>query len=320
MGSRYIRNTVITLAIEAVAGTDVLPTGLANAMLVADMSIDPLDAKDIPRNLIRGFFGGSEQLVGVASVKIGFTVELAGSGTAGTAPAWGAAMLACAMAEGTLTTPPRIEYSPVSTGLKTATIYYYDDGVLHKAFGVMGNVAISAKAGERATLKFDFVGLDGGVSAAMTSGTYAAWKKPVALTKSNVIDVTIGATYLAGAFTGGTVYPSTGLELQLGNAVNFDALLSEETVDITDRDSTGSVELKLTAAQEVAFMAIVKSNVTQSIAFTIGTVAGNKIGLFAPAVQLRKPKKVDRNGKRLIGFELGLVPVNGNDELLIICL
>lgn len=320
MSSRYIRNTVITLAIEATPGTDALPTGLANAMLVADMSIDPLDAKDIPRNLVRGYFGGSEQMVGVASVKIGFTVELAGSGTAATPPAWGAAMLACAMAEGALTTPPRVEYSPVSTGLKTATIYYYDDGVLHKAFGAMGNVTISAKAGERATLKFDFVGLVGGESAAMTSGVYTAWKKPVALTKANVIDVTLGATYLAGALTGGTVYPSSGLDLQLGNAVNFDALLSEETVDITDRDSTGSVELKLTAAQEVAFMTSVRANTTQSVAMTIGTVAGNKILLFMPAVQLRKPKKVDRNGKRLIGFELGIVPVAGNDELLLVCI
>jgi len=320
MATRYIRNTVITLAIEATAGIDALPTGLANAMLVSEMTIDPLDAKDIPRNLVRGFFGGSEQLVGVASVKIGFTVELAGSGTAGTAPAYGPALIACAMAEGSLTTPPRVEYSPVSTGLKTATIYYYDDGVLHKAFGSMGNVAISAKAGERATLKFDFVGLVGGETVAMTSGTYTAWKKPVALTKANVIDVTIGATYLAGALSGGTVYPSSGLELQLGNAVNFDALLSEETVDITDRDASGSVELKLTAAQEVAFMAIVRANTTQSIGFTIGTIAGNKIMLFVPAAQLRKPKKVDRNGKRLIGFELGIVPVNGNDEVLLICL
>ena len=154
----------------------------------------------------------------------------------------------------------------------------------------------------------------------MTSGTYTPWKKPVALTKANVIDFTIGCTYAAGALSGGTVYPSTGLECQLGNSVNFDALLSSETVDITDRDVTGSVELQLTAAQEVAFMATVKANLTQGVGMTIGTVAGNKILLFMPAVQLRKPKKVDRNGKRLIGFELGIVPDAGNDELRLICI
>lgn len=318
--SRYIRNTVILLAIEAITGTDAVPTPADNAMLISDMSIDPLDAKDIPRNLIRGYFGGSEQMVGTASVKIGFTVELAGSGTAGTAPAWGSAMLACAMAEGSLTTPPRVEYSPVSTGLKAATIYYYDDGVLHKALGAMGNVTVSAKGGELATLKFDFIGLVGPISEAMVAGTYTKFKKPVALTKANVIDVTIGATYAAGVLTGGQAYPSTGLDFQLGNAVNFDALLSQETVDITDRDATGNVELQLTAAQEVAFMASVTANVTRSVAMTIGTVAGNKIILFMPAVQLRKPKKVDRNGKRLVGFELGIVPLTGNDELLLVCI
>jgi hypothetical protein len=320
MASRYIRNTLIALALEATAGVDALPTGAANAQLISDMSIEPLDAKNIPREVIRGFFGGSEELVGVASVKVSFTAELAGSGAAATPPAWGAALIVCAFAEASLTTPARVEYTPVSTGLRTATIYYYDDGVLHKLFGVMGNVTISAKAGDRPTLKFDFVGLDGGVATATDVGVFTAWKKPVAITKANVVDFTLGATYAAGALTGGTVYPSTGVEIQVGNSVEFDALCSEETVDITNRSATGSVELKLTPAQEVAFMASVKQNLTQSAAFTIGTVTGAKIILFMPSVQLRKPKKVDRSGKRLIGYELGVLPLVGNDDVRLICI
>lgn len=312
---RYIRNTVITAKIETTVGTDAVPTGAANAILVSDMNITPLDAKNVDRNLIRGYFGASEQLVGAASVKVSFTVELAGSGTAATAPAFGAILQACALAEASLATPNRVEYTPVSTGLKTATIYYYDDGVLHKLLAAMGTCTLSAKVGDRPTLKFEFVGLDGGISAASTTGTYTSFKTPVPMTKANVVDITMGATYALGALTGGTPYPSTGLELSLGNAVAYSALLSTERVDITDRQVAGSLELDLTAAQEVTFMGNVKINLTQSLALTIGTATGNKLIIHAPAVQMINPKKAELNGTRLIGFDLRVVPTAGNDEI-----
>lgn len=318
--SRYIKNTLICAAVQSAIGTPATPAGATDAVLVSDMSITPLDAQNIDRALMRGFFGGSEQLVGPGSVKLSYSVELAGSGTAGTAPQWGRHLQACAVAEGQLTAPVRTEYTPVSTGLKAMSQNYYDDGVLHKLVDAMGDFTLSAKVGDRPLLKFDFVGLDAGVSAATDTGTFTAWKKPVAMTKANVVDITLGATYATGALSGGTVYPSTGLEMKCGNQVNFTALLSSETVDITDRESTGTIELDLTPAQEVALMTAVKTNATQSLALTIGTTAGNKMIFFAPAAQLINPKKVEKNGKRLIGFDVRFVPVNGNDEWRIVCL
>ena len=317
--ARIIKNTVITAKVETTTGQDALPTGAANAVLVSDVSITPLDTQAIDRKLIRGYFGGSEQLVGPSSVKVGYTVELAGSGTAATAPAWGQLLLGCAAGEGLLTTPPRVEYSPVSSALKSLTQYYYDDGVVHKLLGTQGNCTLSAKVGERPVLRFEWVGLDGGIVATPNvAPVYTPWKKPVAMTKANVVDITLGATYAAGALTGGTVYNSTGLELNFGNVVNFSPMLGTETVDITDRASTASIELELSAAQEVALMAAVKANETQSLALTIGTVAGNKVIVFAAAAQLTMPRKSELNGKRLIGFDVRLVPVNGNDEWLIV--
>jgi hypothetical protein len=315
---RYIRNTVILAKVETTAGTDAVPTGAANAVLVTEMSIDPLDAANVQRKVVRGYFGASEELVGPASVKVSLTVELAGSGTAATPPALGALLRGCGVAEGVLATPARVEYTPVSTAQETLTIYYYDDGALHKLTGVMGNCTLNAKIGDRGVLKFDFVGLDAGLSAATPSGTsFSAWKKPVAISKANVTDIILGGSYAAGAITGGTPYSSTGLDLMLGNTVNFTPLLSSESVDITDRESTGGIELDLTAAQEVAFMTSVKTNLTQGLAFTIGTASGNKVLIYGSNVQLTKPKKVERNGRRLIGYDLRFIPSAagaGNDE------
>jgi len=318
---RLIKNTVVTAKVETTPGTDAAPSGAANAILLSEATVTPLDAQGIDRALIRGYFGGSEQLVGPGSVKVSYAVELAGSGTAATPPAWGQLLLGCAAAEGQLTTPARVEYTPVSSALKTLTQYYYDDGVLHKLLGAMGNCTLSAKIGERPMLRFEWTGLDGGIVATPNvAPTFTPWKKPVAMTKANVIDITLGCTYAAGALTGGTVYNSTGLELNFGNVVNFSAMLTTETVDISDRQSTATLELELTAAQEVALMEKVKANETQSLGFTIGTATGNKAIIFAPAAQLTNPRKSELNGKRLIGFDVRLMPVNGNDEWRIVCL
>jgi hypothetical protein len=317
---RYIRNTVILAKVETTAGTDAVPTGVADAVLVSDLSITPLDAQNVDRSLIRPYFGASEQLVSSASIKCSFTVELAGSGTAATAPQWGDLLLGCAMAETTgLTVPNRVEYSPASTALKTLTIYWYDDGVLHKLLGSMGNVSLSAMVGDRPKLKFDFIGQDGGISAAANpSATLTAWKTPPTMAQANVVDITLGCTYATGALSSGTVYPSTGLELNFGNSTQFQQMLSNERVVITDRQMTGSIKLDLTAAQEVSFMATVKANTLQSLGLTIGTAAGNKIILFAPKVQLINPSKQDMQGSRLIGYDLRVTPNSGNDELTII--
>lgn len=319
--TRKIRNTVILAIVAAIAGADAAPTGAANAILVAEMSITPLDAQNIERTNMRGSFGANAQLVGPASVKCSISVELAGSGTPGTPPAWGQLLQGCAIAEGILATPARVEYMPVSTGLKDLTIYYYDDGVLHKLVGAMGTCTLTAKVGERPMLKFEFTGVDGGISATPNVvSDLTAWKMPVAMTKANVVDITIGCAYAAGAITGGQIYPSNGLELMFGNQVEFDANLSTEEVDISDRQATGSMDLKLSAAEEVAFMAKVKQNQLQTLGFTIGLTGGNKILAYASSMQMTNPKKVDVKGKRYCGYDLRFLPATVNDEFRLVCL
>lgn len=316
---RYIRNTVALAKVETTIGTDAVPTGADDALLISEVSITPIDAQNIDRNLIRAHFGASEQLVGTYSVKCSFTVELAGSGTAGTAPQWSDLMLGCSCAEAVLSTPARVEITPVTDNQKTLTIYYYDSGVLHKLVGCMGNVKLDAKVSDRPKLMFDFIGIDAGiVEEAVASPTLTAWKTPVAMTKNNVTDIKIGGTYAAGVITGGTQHKSTGLTLDFGNATGFTPNLSEETVDITDRQVSGSVLFDLTAAQEVAKVTTVKTNVLASMSMVIGTVTGNKLMLFMPSVQLTNYRKEEVNGKRYVGYDLRILPVSGNDEIRLI--
>jgi hypothetical protein len=315
--ARNVRNGAILAKIESSYGVDPTPTGAANAILVSNISVNPLNANNVNRDLVRSYLGGSEQLVGTAFVEASFDVELAGSGTAGTAPAYGPLLRACGFAE-TVTAVTRVDYLPVSSAFESVTIYYHDDGVLHKALGCRGNVDIMMGIGERPLLKFKFVGIDGGISAAANpSLTLTAWQRPLVITDPNTGDVKLGCTYSAGALSGGTSYPSRGLEISGGIDAKYIPLLGGQSVDITNREITGKVTFDLTDAQEVSFMATVKANTTQSIGVEHGTSAGHIIIVHAPAMQLINPTKEDVDGRRMIGYDLRLVPSSGNDELRI---
>jgi hypothetical protein len=320
MAGRYIRNTAIQAKIEATYKTDPVPTGAANSMLVSNVSINPLNAQNVSRELIRPWLGGSEQLVGTAFKEVSFDIELAGSGTAGTAPAYGPLLRACGLAE-TVTASTRVDYTPISTAFESVTIYVYDDGVLHKLLGARGDFEIAMGLSERPVFRFRFLGIDGGDSAASPSGTsYTLFQKPLVITDTNSGDVTLGCTYATGALSGGTTYPSRGIpSIRLGNSVAHTPLLGGEEIDITQRDVTGSVELDLTAAQEVTLMATVKANTTQGLGIQHGTTAGNIALIHLPNVQLINPSKAEINGRRLIGYEVRAVPgASGNDDLRIV--
>ena len=319
---RFIKKTVILAKVETTAGTDAVPTGAANAIQAFDVSITPVDAQLVPIDVITPWFGGAINLVATSCVKCSFSVLLGGAGLAATGTAWGQLLLGCGVAETTgLTVPNRVEYTLITDLMKTLTIYWYDDGLLHKMLGAFGNVKLSAKRGDAPKLMFDFIGVDGTPSAtANATAVLTAWKIPPTIAKANVTDIQLGCTYSAGALTGGTLYNSSGIDLDFGNVVNFAPLLNQEQVILSDRSLKGSIELDLTAGQEVTQIANVKANAVTGMGFEIGNTSGNKIMLHMPSVQLLSPKKVNFNGMRLIGFDIEPTPVTGNDELRLISL
>lgn len=317
--ARLIRNTAILAKIETTYGVDAVPTGAANALLISDASFD-INYNNVDRNLIKGFMGADAQLAGTRFAQLSFSVEISGSGAAGTAPAWGPLLRACAMAE-VVTAGSRVEYLPVSTGLQSLTIYYHDDGVLHKALGCMGTVQLSMGEGERPLFKFTFTGLDGGAAVVSNPGlTLTAWKAPLVISDVNTGDIKLGSTYSAGAISGGTTYVSRGLNLDLGNEVKQIAMLGGQSVDITNRAASGSMQLELAAADEVSFFSDVNANALTSLSFEHGTAAGAKVIFHVPSVQRVNPKHADYEGRVQLSYDLRLIPVAGNDELRIVVL
>jgi hypothetical protein len=322
MATRLIKKTVVLAKVEVTPGTDAVPTGAANALKVFDLSITPLELSSIEIKILSAHFGAAMSLPGTSYSKCSFSVSLSGAGLAATAPAWGALMLGCASAETTgLLTPNRVEYLPITDLLKTLTLYWHDDGLLHAMLGCMGSVKLSAKSGEAPKLTFDFTGIETTPTAVgNATPVLTAWKDPVAIKKANVTDILLGCSYAAGALAGGTSYNSSGLTLDWGNQVKFSPLLSTEEVVMEDRKIKGAFSVALSAAQEATLIGQIKSRTVQGLGFVIGATSGNKIMLHAPAMVLKTHKKEEFNGQRMVGFDFELDPVAGNDELRIVSL
>ena len=322
---RFDRDMIILAKAETTYGTDPTPAAAANAILISNPSVNPLQANNVDRDLVRSYFGASEQLVGTKTVQLSFETELVGSGTAGVAPAWAPLLEACAML-GAAEADTRYDFLPVTNSQDSVTIYIHDSGVLHKLLGGRGTCVLRLNSGEKPVLAFTFTGLYAAVSATAqpADADFSAFRTPQVPTDSNTADINLGGTLSetgAVAFTGGTALPSLGLEIDLGNAVSFVPLIGAETVDVTQRAVSGRVRLDLTAAQEVSRMADVLANTLTSIGMIHGTTVGDKVALYLPTVQLLNPTKEEFEGRRLIGYELRGVPDpdgTGNDELRLV--
>jgi hypothetical protein len=319
--SRLVRNAIILSGLEGTYGVDPTLDPSVDAAQVGSFTIDPLNAQNVKRDLIRGFLGGNEELVGDRYIAAQYQIEAVGSGTAGTAPWWGRELVACGLAE-TETASTRVDYTLTSDNFGSLTNYYNDSGVKHLSTGTRGDFTLRLELGERPMFDFSMMGLHNAETATSNpTGTFTAFKVPQVVTNANSADIVLGCTHSttgAPALASGTTYPSKGIRIALGNKVAHSALLNDEEIVIADREVGGELTLELTAAQEVTLLGNVRSATLTSIGFVHGTVTGRKILVFMPYCQLINPRKAEDNGKRLVTFAFRAVPSAGDDELRIV--
>lgn len=315
--ARYVRNAAVLLKLESTYGTDPTPTGGANALLVSDLTYPEFVAQNVDRGNVKPYFGNDEQLVGTYHQTCGFSVELAGSGAAGTEPAWGALLQAMGFEEDVQAS--YVAYTPVTEGILSCTIYFYDSGVFHKFTGARGTARLVLKVGEKPRLVCTFTGLYNTLTAAAVPAvTLTPWVTPLIVNNANSGQLTLGATYSAGGISSGTEFCSQGLEIDLANEIAVTQMVGCVSADITDRKPVADLVLELDAAAEVSGMAAVLANTLSAVSMEHGTAAGNIVLVHMPKVQRINPRKEELNGLRLIGYQGIVKPDAGNDEIVIV--
>lgn len=304
------RKRVILAKIETTYGTDPTPTGAANAILVRNLNITPQDADFVDRDLVRPYLGRSEQLPAAIRASIDFEVELAGSGTAGTAPGCDGLLRACGFAA-TTSAGVSVTYAPVSSGFESATIYLNNDGVLHKLTGARGTVSFSLKVKDVPVMKFQFTGIYNTVTdTALPAPTYTAFQTPLTVTNVNTTPFTLH----------GYSAVLSELQLDITNSIVHRTLVGgSEAVLITDREPQGSLTVEATTVAAKDWWTLGKNATLGVLDITHGTAAGNKVQIVSNRVQLTKPAYQDMDGVSMLQFGANFIPSTaGNDEISVV--
>jgi len=89
-----MKRALVALKAEVTEGTDSVPDG-TNAMRVTDLSVNPFEGSELDLAYVKSTFGASPKLRIESYATCEFTIDFSGAGTAGTAPKWADALLAC---------------------------------------------------------------------------------------------------------------------------------------------------------------------------------------------------------------------------------
>ena len=303
------RKRVILIETESSYGTDPTPSA-TDVVLVTDLSITPQSSDVVNRDVVRPYLGSSEQILANTRVECTFSVELAGSGTAGTAPRYGSALKATGLSE-TVSSGTSVTYAPVSSSFSSVTIHYNVDGVRHKVTGCRGSFTISAEVGSIPTIDFTFTGIyNAPTDTALPTVTYGNQATPLIFKNGN----TSGFQLLsyAGALQ--------SLTMDLGVSTVYRELVGgTKEVIITDRASNGSVTIEApTIAQKDYFTAALTDSTLGNLAFLHGTTAGNKVQLTSSKVDIGDVNYGEMDGVAMLEIPYTLVPSSANNEFSLI--
>lgn len=299
------RKRLILAKTESTYGTDSTPAG-TDAVLVRSLEVTPLESDVVSRDLIRPYLGNSDQLLANSRVLCSFEVELAGSGTAGTAPRYDALLKACGMSA-TIVASTSVTYAPVSASFSSCTIVYNVDGVQHKLTGARGTVTMNCELGQIPTLQFEMTGIyNAPTDTAQPAVTYSNQATPLIFKEGNT------SAFQFFSYAGCL----NSVSFNLANEIIYRELIGcTKEVIITNRAPAGDVSIEAPTIATKDFFTLALGSTTGNLTFLHGTTAGNRVTFTAPQVDITQPSYTDQDGIQMLQLPYVALPTSaGNNE------
>ncbi len=309
MAGFKMRRRLVLAAIESTYGTDPGPTPVANAILTRSVDVTPMAGDDIDRNLLRSYYGNSQSVAGEKHVELTLEVELAGSGAAGTAPAWAPLLRACGFAE-TVNAGTDVTYNPITGNEESISCWIHRDGVLHKFTGGRGSVSFRLDVNNIPVMTFRFLGLLGTISNTLmpTTADYSPWQLPLPVTNNNTSPLTLHGVQVS--------FSQVTLDMSVETTKHM-VVGAGSSILIVDRAPSGTAVIEEPALATLDLYTKAKDASLGGLALTHGTTVGNIVEFSGPKVGTGSPTEQDLNGVQMLSVPLTINPDAGNDELVI---
>ena len=293
---------------EVTYGTDSVPTGV-NAMSVQNLKQTMIDGSIVERNNIVGFMGSQGFVRTGQWVSLEFDVELQSSGTAGTAPQFGALLRASGMTE-TVSPGVSTTYAPSAPDSATsATVYYFAGGVRQAAVGCRFTFSVSLNTNGIPVMKFKGVGLYAMPTTvtAPASAPTVPFRAPIGITKQTVTTCS---------------FFSTAVELidatiDQGGDIKYLPALNTESVEMVARNGMFDVSFFVQDTAMVSttgWIEKARTNATGAFSFVLGATAGYISEIQVPNMQLRSIDPSFNNGIMMAKAQAAIVPTAANND------
>jgi hypothetical protein len=248
----------------------------------------------------------SDALLANPRVRVSCEVELAGSGTAGTAPRFGPLLQACGTAATTVASTS-VTYAPVSSAFSSCTITYNVDGVQHLLTGCRGTVTMNCQLGQIPTLQFEMTGIyNAPTDTAQPAVTYAAQASPLIFRDGNT------SAFQFFSYAGCL----SSVSFNLANEIVYRELIGcTKEVLITDRKPAGEVMIEAPTIATKDYFSLALAGTTGNLTFQHGTTAGNRVTFTASQVDATQPAYTEQDGIQMLSVPYVALPTTaGNNE------
>lgn len=299
---------------ETVYGTDAVPTAAANAILTRNFQGSPIEVDTIERNLDVPSRGASP--IGIANERQSFSyeVELQGSGTAGTAPAWMELLEGCGMASPVITAATKAEqkFAAIGANLSSLTHYWYTGNQRRRALGCRGAItSISAVAGSYPFLGLSWMGMLPSASPfdATPMGAapdYTRWKDPVEVNTVNT-DFTLD----------GYAAPLRSFVLQDNATIALRALVGSNYINRGNHRMTGKIVIEEPPVATKDYLTSLRNGAKISTQLVHGIVAGKIVQIDASYLQITNIAETSEDDIAMFELDVVLTINAGQDDILI---
>ena len=280
---------VLLAKAEVTYNTDPTPTAGSNAILVENLAYSYAGARTADRSgAVKPGLVPLKNLYAGSLLEVTFDVEIKGSGSAGTAPAFGPLLKACGVKETVLVSS--VTYNPASnpTDHGSVTLWLYEDGIRYKVTGCRGSFTLSLQTAQVGKISFRMVGhLSSRADASLVTPTLSSVVPPVLVGVPFVVD-----SYSAVI---------TKFELDPGITVatpdNIAASDGYGEIRVTGHAPTFTIDPEATVLATYDWVAKWQANNAAIITVgTVGGTAGNQYSVGGPAAVYSEVGNGDRDG------------------------
>lgn len=280
------------------AGATVIP------MLTKGVSVNPWQTEQISRDLDDGKSGGQPVIHTGEMISISGALEMAGSGTANTAPPWSAMVQICGFGQNA--TGSQVDYERIlqASNELDGTLYFEWEGMTHKMLAARGSLGVTGKIGELGYLNFECKGVYGGtVTSSITNASFSAWQTPREWSTANT-EFTLD----------GTPYNLIEFECNTNNEVELDEGTALKRMFINDWNEETKFVIEAPELGTFDPFAVARQNVLMPWQLTHGLTAGHIYQQASTGMQLLSIEPGEHKGK--LTWQLTGRNVRGHDSVI----